>query len=366
MKRSLHFYRPFLMWMTGILLSSFSLQAQTFSVITQKSHPYFGCLQLKNLPSDHPIKEDLQVFLYPQDSDNLTIPIIGQQIIEVDKIYFRPLIPFNRNLTYQARYRQLPPFTFQPEQEKDYVSTVLTDIYPSINELPENILKMYLHFSAPMSDGDAYQYIQMLGENGETIVSPFLELKPLLWNEDRTRLTLWFDPGRVKRDLLRHQKLGVVLEEGNTYTLSISKNWKDANGYTLANDFIKKIKVIEADRIAPNSKKWEVIIPKTGTKKPLIIRFNENMDRALATNSLSVQTQRGETIKGEIVLQKEDTEWQFLPFEHWEANTYQIQIKATLEDLAGNNLNRLFDRNIEKEKTREEELSYYYLDFLIE
>lgn len=355
--------RTFFSWMIGFFLYSFSLQAQTFSIITEKSHPYLGCLQLENLPSNHSNKADLQVFLYTQDSDNLTSPIIGQQIIEANKIYFRPLIPFNTKLTYQAKYSQLPPFTFQPEQEKNYVPTVLTNIYPSINELPENILKMYLYFSAPMSDGDAYQYLQLTDENGAIIASPFLELKPLLWNEDRTRLTLWFDPGRVKRDLLRHQKLGVVLEKGTTYTLSISKNWKDSNGYTLANDFVRKITVVNADRMAPNLKNWEVIVPKAGTKDPLIIHFKESMDHALASNCLSVQTQSGESIQGEIVLQKEDTAWQFLPSEQWKANQYRIHIKASLEDLAGNNLNRLFDRNIEQEKTQDEQVSYYYLDF---
>ncbi len=357
--------RTFFSWMIGFFLYTFSLQAQTFSIITEKSHPYLGCVQLEDLPPNHSNKEDLQVFLYSQDPDNVARPIIGQQIVEANKIYFRPLIPFNTKLTYQARYRQLPPFTFQPEQEKNYVPTVLTNIYPSIKELPENILKMYLYFSAPMSDGDAYQYLQLTDENGEIIGSPFLELKPLLWNEDRTRLTLWFDPGRVKRDLLRHQKLGVVLEKGNTYTLSIAKNWKDSNGYALANDFTKKIKVVDADRIIPNPKNWEVIVPKVGTDDPLIIHFKESMDHALATNSLSIQTKSGEMVKGEIVLQKDDTAWQFRPSESWKVSAYQIQIKAVLEDLAGNNLNRLFDRNIEKEKVQKEQLSYYYLDFQI-
>lgn len=308
----------------------------------------------------------LQVFLYSPNSDNIAPPILGDRIVEADKIYFCPLIPFSKDLTYQARFGQLPTFTFTPSPDKDYTPTILTTIYPSIDTIPENILKLYLHFSAPMSDGDAYQYLRVLDENGKEMPSPFLELKPLLWNQDRTRLTVWFDPGRVKRDLLRHQKLGAPLEKGKRYTLSISKNWKDANGYALADDFIKKIEVTDADRTSPIPQNWSLLLPKTNTKDPLIIRFGESLDHALATKSLSISTQNERAINGAVTLQKDDTEWVFTPLDNWKANSYTIQINAELEDVAGNNLNRLFDRNIEKEITSQQNLPYYYLDFRVE
>jgi len=343
-----------------------NLTAQTFSIITEESHPYVGCVQLANVPTDSLKKEALQVFLFPQNPDNPVPPIVGSWTKEDHKLYFCPLIPFSKNLTYQAQFPSLPYFTFKPIPPKNYTLTKLTHIYPSLEQLPENTLKMYLHFSAPMSDGNAYPYLQLIETNGDTIVAPFLDLKPLLWNEDRTRLTLWFDPGRVKRDLLRNKKLGAPLEEGKQYTLHISKNWKDANGYSLAADYHKKIAVVAADRREPTPKDWTGTPPKANTKEPIIIHFGEALDHALAKKYLRVYTKKGKLVKGEVSLSKQEKEWIFTPLDNWQANPYRIQIKAELEDLAGNNLNRLFDTDLAEQNAPKRNLPYYYFDFRVE
>ena len=269
-------------------------------------------------------------------------------------------------MTYQARFPDLPYFTFKVEPKKDYQLTEIVEVYPTVTTLPENVLKMYLHFSAPMSDGNGYQYIQLEDEKGQIIEVPFLELTPLLWNRNRTRLTVWFDPGRVKRDLLRNQKMGAPLETGKSYTLRISKNWKDANGYSLANNYTKKIKVIEADRISPTPKKWTAIVPRANTTEPIMLHFGEALDHALVTQSLTVYTKKGKIVKGEITLRNDDKEWVFVPLNNWQSNPYRIEIKAELEDLAGNNLNRLFDTDLEKQSTPKKNLPYYYFDFRVE
>ena len=36
--------------------------------------------------------------------------------------------------------------------------------------------------------------------------SIFLELENELWNPEHTQLTLWLDPGRIKRDLIPNQR----------------------------------------------------------------------------------------------------------------------------------------------------------------
>ncbi len=343
-----------------------NLTAQTFSIITEENHPYVGCVQLADVPMNSLKKEVLQVFLFPQNPDNPVPPIVGNWTKEDQHLYFCPLIPFSKNLTYQARFPKVPYFTFKPIPPKNYTLTRLTHIYPSVAQLPENALKMYLHFSAPMSDGNAYPYLQLIETNGDTIAAPFLDLKPLLWNEDRTRLTLWFDPGRVKRDLLRNKKLGAPLEEGKQYTLHIAKNWKDANGYSLAEEYTKKIEVVKADRIAPTAKKWTIIAPQRNTKEPVLISFGEALDHAMATKSLTVYTKKGKIVEGTIALKDAEKTWIFTPLNHWQANPYRIQIKAELEDLAGNNLNRLFDTDLAQQDQPKRNLPYYYIDFRVE
>jgi len=352
-----------------LCLFSSILTAQTFSIITEENHPLKGCVQLDNPPTGDTIKyqnKDLQVFLFPENPDKPNLPIIGSWKKLDNQLYFCPLIPFSKNLTYQARFPEVPWFTFKPVPPIHYTQTTITEMYPTLDTLPENILKLYLYFSAPMSDGNAYQHLTLKAKKGDSIDLPFLELRPLLWNEDRTRLTLWFDPGRVKRELLRNQKLGAPLTAGKNYTLHISKNWKDVNGYSLANDFVKKISIVKADRREPNSKNWWATTPESGTKNPVIIHFGEALDHALAQKSLTVFNKKGKKIEGEIVLRNSDKEWTFTPINNWQSNSYRIQIKSKLEDLAGNNFNRLFDTDLEKQDLPKRDLPYYYFDFRVE
>ena len=72
-------------------------------------------------------------------------------------------------------------------------------VYPSADRLPENQLKFYLHFSAPMSQGDCYRHIKLLDARGKAVDLPFLELDQELWDPTGTRFTLFFDPWRIKR-----------------------------------------------------------------------------------------------------------------------------------------------------------------------
>jgi hypothetical protein len=94
-------------------------------------------------------------------------------------------------------------------------------VYPTSSKLPENHLRFYVHFSAPMSRGEAYEHLRLLRKNGEPVYLPFLEIGEELWDKSGMRLTLLFDPGRVKRGLKPREENGPVLEEGEEYTLVI-------------------------------------------------------------------------------------------------------------------------------------------------
>lgn len=350
-------------------LLSTTLIAQNFSIITEAHHALKGCVQLENPPIGDSIiyqDKDLKVFLFPENPDKPKPPIVGSWKRENNQLYFCPLIPFSKNLTYQAQFPEVPYFTFKPVPPKNYTQTIITEVFPTTDTLPENNLKMYLYFSAPMSDGNAYQHIQFKDDKGEKLATPFLELTPLLWNDDRTRLTVWFDPGRVKRDLLRNQKLGAPLVAGKNYSVHISKNWKDVNGYSLATDFVKKIVIKQADRMAPSPNNWQATVPKANTKTPVIIHFGEALDHALAQKSLTLYNKKGKRVEGKAILSDTDKEWIFTPLNNWQSNPYRIQISAKLEDLAGNNFNRLFDTDLEKQNLPKRNSPYYYFDFRIE
>ncbi len=76
-------------------------------------------------------------------------------------------------------------------------ATVVAAVYPSAQVLPENLLRFYIQFSAPMSRGEAYRHIHLLDAVGKPVPDPFLELDEELWSGDGCRFTLLFDPGRI-------------------------------------------------------------------------------------------------------------------------------------------------------------------------
>ena len=61
--------------------------------------------------------------------------------------------------------------------------------------------KFYLHFSAPMSRGEAYANIHLLDADGKPVEHAFLELEQELWDPAMKRFTLLIDPGRIKQGL---------------------------------------------------------------------------------------------------------------------------------------------------------------------
>ena len=51
----------------------------------------------------------------------------------------------------------------------------------------------------------------------------------------------------------------------------------------------------------------------------------------------------GEPIPGSVVLSAYESVWSYQPHSPWQSGRYEVVVHATLEDLAGNRLDRLFD-----------------------
>ena len=95
-------------------------------------------------------------------------------------------------------------------------------IYPTAAELPVNLLRVYVHFSAPMSEGWAARAIRVSREDtGETLDDVFLPPEPELWDPERKRLTMLLDPGRIKRGLVPNLEFGYPLVEGTAVRIAI-------------------------------------------------------------------------------------------------------------------------------------------------
>lgn len=289
--------------------------------------------------------------------------IAGRKTLTSDTaLVFQPILPFSEGLTYVATYPGLNTLTFTiPNQA--YTPTTVVAIYPNRDTIPENILKIYLHFSAKMSVGKSYVNLCMTNGAGDTIPLPFLDLDPELWNENSRRLTLWFDPGRIKRDLVPNQLRGAPLEKGQRYTLHINREWPDAAGHPLDRSFQQSFYVNEADRSQPLPDNWDINTPAAQSLQPLTLQWKESLDEALLRRAFSVWDEDGQTITGDIELGPSQMSWSFSPHLAWKKGTYKIRIKSNLEDLAGNNLNRPFDRDLTKDSGETPDTPFYWLSF---
>ncbi|MBI4471109.1 MAG: hypothetical protein HY646_00475 [Acidobacteria bacterium] len=289
-----------------------------------------------------------QVFVVSVDAADVP-PVLGSYRMENEVLVFLPRYPVQPGLRYRATLnagRSPIVRTFEVSKPKAVPTTDVENVFPSANIIPENQLKLYLHFSAPMSRGEAYERTHLLDENGKKIVLPFLELPEELWDQEYRRLTILFDPGRIKRGLVPNEEVGSPLVAGRKYTLVIDSDWKDAEGKPLKAGFTKTFSVGEADRKVIDLRTWKVIPPKSSSREALSVEFPEPLDRALLQRQLEVTDSRGNVLKGSIRIDREEMRWSFVPDVSWNAGDYSIRVGTILADLAGNMIDRLFDVDV--------------------
>lgn len=272
--------------------------------------------------------------------------MLGAYSIDSGKLVFRPRFSVSPGMHVRAVFH--PPGAAPVEASFDVAkpslpsTTRVSHVYPSAAVLPENQLKFYIYFSAPMGKGRAWQKVHLLDAAGKPVTLPFLELDEELWDRDGMRLTVLFDPGRIKREVLPLREIGPSIEAGKRYTLLIDRDFPDGRGAPLAAEHRKEFRVAAADRIPPETSNWRVGAPRAATKDPLVVTFPEPLDYALLQHLIEVSGPGG-VVAGAIAVEREETEWRFTPQELWKSGDYQLSVQTTLEDLAGNHIGRPFD-----------------------
>jgi hypothetical protein len=278
-------------------------------------------------------------------------------------LQFEPRFPLVRGVRYRAVFdpnvlpgvRGEKPVEVVLSLPKPIVepSTVVARVYPSTDKVPENLLKFYLHFSAPMSQGNSYRHIHLLDAKGKVIELPFLELDQELWDPSGTRFTLFFDPGRIKRGLKPREEVGPALEEGKRYTLVIDRTWDDAEGNPLKESFRKTFSVGAPDDTQPDPKTWKLSPPAARSREALRVTFPKPMDAALSQRVVWVVDAEGKRVTGKVTLAERETGWLFTPEAAWRAGEYQLVADTRLEDLAGNSIGRPFEVDVLRPVERE-------------
>lgn len=321
--------------------------------------------QLSQLSNETRTPDDwtalLRIQVRSESSADLTDrpAVLGTYAVAEDVLRFTPQFPFDPGQRYDVRFdasrlpargtgaaepwrtRQLQT-SFAVPRVETLATTRVVGVFPSAAEVPENQLRLYVVFSAPMSLGGGAAHVRLLDDANRIVDDPFLPLDVELWNEDRTRYTVLFDPGRVKRGILPNQEMGRSLVAGHEYTLVVDEGWRDAAGQPLAAPFRRSFRVgPPAERaIAPAT--WRLEPPLAKTRAPLIVSFPEPLDYALLQRALTVSLD-GQRVSGDVRLEAGETRWLFLPHAPWVAGEYQLHASSILEDVAGNRIGRPFE-----------------------
>ncbi|HMF70842.1 MAG TPA: hypothetical protein VK616_05185 [Flavitalea sp.] len=297
-----------------------------------------GALSADDRPDS--VREELKVHL-----KNNEHAILGDYRVTADNIIFTPVIAFTPGKEYEVYYQNKLLRKFSIPNPDSANASRLLSVYPSCDTVPENVLKLYLSFSAPMREGEALKHISLLNKQGDTLKGIFLDLQPELWNPERNVLTLWFDPGRIKRDLIPNLRLGNPLKKGEVYTLIVSTTWKDVQGLPLRNSYIRKFIVTSRDSISPDPSLWHLQLPLAGSRSPLKINFKESLDYFLLQEVISIVDDKENVVAGAFRVTGKEQGLEFHPAQKWRAGLYRLKTASHLEDLAGNNLERLFEHD---------------------
>ena len=291
----------------------------------------------------------------PRSSE--TAAMFGSYSIQQNVIRFEPGFTLQKGIEYKAIFypERWPGGVFLAEppvaagfkiERLKTTPTVVSEVYPTASVLPENLLKFYIQFSAPMSRGGIYSYIHLRTSSHKDVELPFLEIGEELWDTTMTRLTLFVDPGRIKRGVRPLVEMGPALEAGKRYSLIIDSAWRDGNGNRLKKSFEKHFRAGPPDRERPTIETWRIIAPKADSSDPLTILFAEPMDHALALRMIQVFDGKKLPIAGRNRLTDHERRWTFIPEKPWTRQRYELSVATTLEDLAGNSIAKLFDVDV--------------------
>ncbi len=276
-----------------------------------------------------------------------TRPILGRWSKVEEKVVFRSAVPLTPSYRYLLKENNEVIDTLVAGVSRGRTPKLLS-VYPRCDTVPENLLKVHLVFDQAMGELHSQQFITVTNSLGDSLDRFFLDLNPELWSEDQTSLTLWLDPGRIKRGLGPNQAYGMPMQQGRRYQIQIAPSWRAKNGRSLNAGFSKIYYAGAADRTKPDPARWTLDVPARNTTHPLHLCFLEHLDLPLLQECISIYRKR-KTVAGKIIVDTEANAGSFYPTSLWEPGTYEIRVEVRLEDLAGNNLTRLFDQPIPKE-----------------
>jgi len=287
-----------------------------------------------------------------------TPPAVAGRYSVTDKgVRFTPAFPFQPGRRYDVRvdlgrFRRDQPRTLTttvalPRGQTPVAEARVMGISPAGDTVPENLLRFYVWFSAPMSREPGLPHVTLTDERTGVVADAFRPAGSGVWNHDFTRYTLFVDQRRATGATVPNEPAERPLVAGHRYRLAIATTWRDAHGTPLVEPFEHRFTAGPALTAPLDLETWQITLPLAGTRQPIVLHTPAPLDHAIAPGAIAITSAGGEAIEGEVSLDVTDTRWQLVPSEPWRVGSYGVTALDSLEDPAGNRVGRAFETPID-------------------
>jgi hypothetical protein len=276
----------------------------------------------------------------------------GRLVRDGDDVCFVPRFPFVDGTSYTIAVGGTTAAVLTRARPQPAATTEVRAIYPTAAEVPRNLLRFYIWFSAPMSEGYAAGHVRLVDAAcNEPMMGAALPGGEL-WSADRRRLTVLLDPARIKRGLTAQRQAGYPLRRGEPFLVVVDDGFRDALGRPLRGAAERRYAVGADERRRVDPGRWTVLAPSGGTREPLEVEFDRPLDHGLLTRCLHVTGPDGQQVAGGPEPGPGERSWRLTPGQPWAPGGYRLIVDPVLEDLAGNSVSRVFDRDLARPEDR--------------
>jgi hypothetical protein len=209
----------------------------------------------------------------------------------------------------------------------------VVSISPAAKSIPANTLRLYVTFDHAARGVVATRDLRLLDAAGRTIDGAFMDFGQDLWSPDGRRLTVLFDPGRVKQGVEGDGESAAPLQAGHSFTVEVSGK----RFHYL---------VTPAVRSAVTPQNWRLALPTAGSSEALTVTFDREMDDALLRDQLEIVDAQGLSQPGQVTTSGGGRVWSWRPERGWRAGAYRLLVGSSFEDVSGNRVGEALDHDV--------------------
>jgi hypothetical protein len=270
----------------------------------------------------------------------------GQVVSDGADLCFLPRFGFLDGTAYTVTLGGAEVALLSRPRPEPPATTEVAGIWPTAGRVPRNLLRLYVLFSAPMSEGYAARHVQLTDDGGKPVAGALLPAEHELWDTARCRLTVLLDPARIKRGLSAHRAAGYPLRPGQPFRLVVDDGFRDAAGARLRAPAQRRYVAGDDERCRVDPAAWRLDVPAAGSRGPLRVSFGRPLDHGLLGRCLRVAGPGGRPVSGTQQPGLHELSWRFTPSEDWVPGRYRLLVDPVLEDVAGNSVTRVLDRDL--------------------